>query len=142
MVKYQMQSAPVTPAIMKIGRKKISEYTEADNNPNGLPLQKRYCELIFRKEEHILDADKEELLAGVNDLSETPSDIFAMFNNADIRFDDITDKNGESHQLTHGKYTAYLRSKDRTLRENAFKKLYAKYGNYRNTCLLYTSRCV
>lgn len=133
MVKYQMQNAPVTPAIMKIGRKKISEYTEADNNPNGLPLYKRYFELIFRKEEHILDADKEELLAGVNDLSETPSDIFAMFNNADIRFDDITDKNGESHQLTHGKYTAYLRSKDRTLRENAFKKLYEKYGNYRNT---------
>ena len=133
MVKYQMQSAPVTPAIMKIGRKKITEYTEADNNPNGLPLYKRYFELIFRKEEHILDADKEELLAGVNDLSETPSDIFAMFNNADIRFDDITDKNGESHQLTHGKYTAYLRSKDRTLRENAFKKLYEKYGNYRNT---------
>lgn len=133
MVKYQMQSAPVTPAIMKIGRKKISEYTEADNNPNGLPLYKRYFELIFRKEEHILDADKEELLAGVNDLSETPSDIFAMFNNADIRFDDITDKNGESHQLTHGKYTAYLRSKDRTLRENAFKELYEKYGNYRNT---------
>lgn len=133
MVKYQMQSAPVTPAIMKIGRKKISEYTKADNNPNGLPLYKRYFELIFRKEEHILDADKEELLAGVNDLSETPSDIFAMFNNADIRFDDITDKNGESHQLTHGKYTAYLRSKDRTLRENAFKELYEKYGNYRNT---------
>ena len=133
MVKYQMQSAPVTPAIMKIGRKKISEYTEADNNPNGLPLYKRYFELIFRKEEHILDADKEELLAGVNDLSETPSDTFAMFNNADIRFDDITDKNGESHQLTYGKYTAYLRSKDRTLRENAFKKLYEKYGNYRNT---------
>lgn len=133
MVKYQMQSAPVTPAIMKIGRKKISEYTEADNNPNGLPLYKRYFELIFRKEEHILDADKEELLAGVNDLSETPSDIFAMFNNADIRFDDITDKNDESHQLTHGKYTAYLRSKDRTLRENAFKELYEKYGNYRNT---------
>ena len=133
MVKYQMQSAPVTPAIMKIGRKKISEYTEADNNPNGLPLYKRYFELIFRKEEHILDADKEELLAGGNDLSETPSDIFAMFNNADIRFDDITDKNGESHQLTHGKYTAYLRSKDRTLRENAFKELYEKYGNYRNT---------
>lgn len=133
MVKYQMQSAPVTPAIMKMGRKKISEYTEADNNPNGLPLYKRYFELIFRKEEHILDADKEELLAGVNDLSETPSDIFAMFNNADIRFDDITDKNGESHRLTHGKYTAYLRSKDRTLRENAFKELYEKYGNYRNT---------
>lgn len=133
MVKYQMQSAPVTPAIMKMGRKKISEYTEADNNPNGLPLYKRYFELIFRKEEHILDADKEELLAGVNDLSETPSDIFAMFNNADIRFDDITDKNGESHQLTHGKYTAYLRSKDRTLRENAFKELYEEYGNYRNT---------
>lgn len=133
MVKYQMQSAPITPAIMKMGRKKISEYTEADNNPNGLPLYKRYFELIFRKEEHILDADKEELLAGVNDLSETPSDIFAMFNNADIRFDDITDKNGESHQLTHGKYTSYLRSKDRTLRENAFKKLYEEYGNYRNT---------
>lgn len=133
MVKYQMQRAPVIPAIMKMGRKKICEYTDADNNPNGLPLYKRYFELIFRKEEHILDADKEELLAGVNDLSETPSDIFAMFNNADIRFDDITDKNGESYQLTHGKYTAYLRSKDRTLRENAFKELYAKYGNYRNT---------
>lgn len=133
MVKYQMQSAPVTPAVMKMGRKKICEYTEADDNPNGLPLYKRYFEVIFRKEEHILDADKEELLAGVNDLSETPSDIFAMFNNADIRFDDITDKNDESHQLTHGKYTAYLRSKDRTLRENAFKELYEKYGNYRNT---------
>lgn len=133
MVKYQMQSAPVTPSIMKIGRKKIDEYIASDNNPDGLSLYNRYFELIFRKEEHILDADKEELLAGVNDLSDAPSDIFAMFNNADIRFDDITDKNGESHSLTHGKYTAYLRSKDRTLRKNAFKELYAQYDRYRNT---------
>ncbi len=130
MVKYQVQSAAVTPAIMDMGRKKIEEYT---NECEGLKLYKRYFELIFRKEKHILDAGKEELLAGVNEMSETPSDIFAMFNNADIRFEDAVCSDGQKRELTHAKYMSYMQGKDRALRESAFKNLYKEYGKFRNT---------
>ncbi len=133
MVSYRIQSSSVIPSIMKMGRKTVEEYMEYDEGGNGLSLYKRYFELIFRKEEHVLDEDAEELLAGVNDISGAPSDIFAMFNNADIRFGNVTDENGEEHTLTHGKYTAFLRSGDRTLRRNAFTELYEQYGRYRNT---------
>ena len=130
MVKYQIQSAGVTPAIMAMGRDKIDAFA---NTCEGLKLYKRYFKLIFRKEKHILDADKEELLAGVNELSETSSDIFAMFNNADIRFEDVADKDGQKKELTHAKYMSYMQGKDRVLRESAFKNLYKEYGKFRNT---------
>lgn len=94
---------------------------------------RRQIEEITRMRAHILDAKTEELLARMSELAEAPSNIYSMFNNADISFREVTDAKGETHALTAGNYISYLESSDRILRESAFRNLYSVYEQYRNT---------
>lgn len=82
---------------------------------------------ITRKKAHILDKEKEALMARVGELAQTPSNVFAMFNNADITFPEITDEKGEKRKLTVGTFISCMESKDRILRQHAFQALYGEY---------------
>lgn len=93
----------------------------------------RFIEQITRRRDHILDAKTEALLSRVGELGEAPSNIFSMFNNADIRFPQVEDGEGKKHDLTQGTYSTYMQSRDRVLRKNAFEALYSVYGQFRNT---------
>ena len=46
----------------------------------------------------------------MSELADAPANIFSMFNNADIRFPDVEDANGEKHTLTIGSYISYMRA--------------------------------
>lgn len=56
-----------------------------------------------------------------------------MYNNADIKFPSILDENGESVELTKGRYIKFLESKDRRVRKDAFHALYSTYSAQKNT---------
>ena len=88
---------------------------------------------ITRKKAHILDKEKEALMARVGELAQIPSNVFAMFNNADITFPEITDEKGEKRKLTVGTFISCMESKDRILRQHAFQALYGEYKQYINT---------
>ncbi len=120
----------IEPAIMELGEEKIEEYIQSDER---LSFYRRYFEVMLRQKAHILDAKTEELLARVSEVANGASDIFAMFNNADIKFPEIEDENGEMVQITHGRYVSFLQSQNRKVRESAFKELYHTYGKYKNT---------
>lgn len=92
-----------------------------------------YIEDLLRSKEHILSAEKEELLAQVYEIEQAPDNIFSMLNNADLTFDDAVDKDGNKHPLTHGKYSSYLESTDRELRKSAFKSYYKSFYAQKNT---------
>lgn len=92
-----------------------------------------YIEDILRSQEHILSTEKEELMAQIYELMQAPDNIFSMLNNADLTFDDATDKAGKTYPLTHGKYSSYLESNDRKLRKSAFKAYYRAFYAHRNT---------
>ena len=61
------------------------------------------------------------------------STTFGMLNNADMEFPVIKDENGEEVQISHGNFIRFLESKDRGVREEAFKKVYETYGKFKNT---------
>jgi oligoendopeptidase F len=69
----------------------------------GLSLYKQYFNEILRQKQHILSEREEELLALSAEIAEAPSDIFTMFNNADIKFGMVKDANGEEIELTKGR---------------------------------------
>lgn len=94
---------------------------------------KKYFKNLFRKKPHTLEKDKEELLAQVSELGQGASQTYGMLLNADLKFEDAIDSNGKKHPLTNGSYISLLMSKDRTLREDAFKKYYLVYKNHINT---------
>ena len=90
-------------------------------------------EQMFRLKDHVLSAEVEQVLAHAREATGAGDDIFNMFNNADIKFPHIEDEQGRSVELTKGRYTMFLESKDRNVRKQAFQALYQTYGAYRNT---------
>ena len=70
------------------------------------------------------------------EMRSTPSTVFSMLDNADMKFPDAIDKDGNAHQITHGSYIPCMQSEDRILRKSAFESLYHTYKSFENT---YTS---
>jgi oligoendopeptidase F len=92
-----------------------------------------HLQKILRLKKHTLTADQEELLAKVGMALETASHAFSAFNNADLHFPPVRDKEGRERELTHGTYLVYMRDNDRTLRENTFKTMHRAFSGFENT---------
>ena len=87
----------------------------------------------MRLTEHTLSAREEEIIAMAGELAEAPKNIFSMLNNADIKFPEILDEDGDQVPITHGNYIKLMESNDRRVRMEAFKGLYHTYGKQKNT---------
>lgn len=120
----------VVPEILEIQNDRLEGFLDEDNE---LQIYRRFLSNILRQKNHTLSAQQEELLAKAGELGDAPSNIFSMFNNADIKFRDIKDENGEQTQLTQGRYISFLEGQDRRVRKEAFTSLYASYEGFKNT---------
>lgn len=98
-----------------------------------LLVYRQYFENIIRQKKHVLPTEQEQLLAAMGEVAESPKDIFSMFNNADIRFPEITGEDGHPVQVTHGRYMSLMQSRNRQVRKDAFEAMYGVYGDWRNT---------
>lgn len=90
-------------------------------------------EEMRRQKAHVLSKSEEALLAQVGNISSAPSTVYNLLNNADLKFPKIKNEKGEEVELTHGSYIQFLESKDRGVRERAFKAVYETYGKLKNT---------
>ncbi len=130
LVKLSEAQAYMEPEILGLPDGTVQKYLEENEE---LLVYRQYFENMIRQREHVLDREREELLAAVGELAEGPKDIFSMFNNADIRFPEIEGEDGEPVEVTHGRFLTFLQSRDRRVRHDAFHALYGVYGRYRNT---------
>lgn len=103
------------------------------NENEELSVYRQYFENIIRQKKHVLPTEQEQLLAAMGEVAESPKDIFSMFNNADIRFPEITGEDGHPVQVTHGRYMSLMQSRNRQVRKDAFEAMYGVYGDWRNT---------
>jgi oligoendopeptidase F len=99
----------------------------------ALRLYERFFAEIARQKLHIRSADEEKLLAESGEIADAAGSIFSMFDNADLKFPTIQDEEGNPVELTKGRYSRFLESKDRRVRQDAFNALYNTYSQYRNT---------
>lgn len=99
----------------------------------ALEFYRRKLNKILNQREHTLSAKEEALLARAGELAVQPTNIFSMFGDADLTFDDAVDSEGKTHKLTSGSFVPLLMDADRVLRESAFKQLYSRFGEFRNT---------
>lgn len=88
---------------------------------------------ILKLKAHTLSKEQEELLAAVSDCLDAPSNIFGMLKNADMTFPIIKDEDSKEVELTEVNYAAFIKSKDREVRKEAFKLLFSTYYRYKNT---------
>ena len=99
----------------------------------ALEFYRRKLNKILNQREHTLSAEEEALLARAEELAVQPTNIFSMFDDADLTFDDAVDSEGKTHKLTSGSFVPLLMDADRVLRESVFKQLYSRFGEFRNT---------
>ena len=99
----------------------------------ALEFYRRKLNKILNQREHTLSAEEEALLARAEELAVQPTNIFSMFDDADLTFEDAVDSEGKTHKLTSGSFVPLLMDADRVLRKSAFKQLYSRFGEFRNT---------
>lgn len=120
----------IVPALVGFPQEKRQSFMDANAN---LRVYQHFFEEIDRQREHVLPAPEEKLLAETMDLADASGNIFGMLDNADIKFPYISDENGASVELTKGRFSRFMESKDRRVRQEAFTALYSTYTKYRNT---------
>ena len=76
-------SSFLVPEILSMDRELLEQYMAADN---GIGHFKRALEIILARRDHTLSGEMEELLAQSYDATQGASQIFTMFNNADVKF--------------------------------------------------------
>ena len=119
-----------TPEILALPDERLEEFYR---QLPDLTLYRRYFDNIRRRRAHILSPAEEKLLAGTGEMAQSPDTIYSMFADADLKFADAVDSQGNAHPLTQGTYVSYLESPDRTLRQSAFTRYYEPFGQFRNT---------
>ena len=120
----------VEPELMELPDGIIETFLDENEE---LSVYRQYFENIIRQKKHVLPTEQEQLLASMGEVAESPKDIFSMFNNADIRFPEITGEDGNPVQVTHGRYMSLMQSRNRQVRKDAFEAMYGVYGDWRNT---------
>lgn len=120
----------LVPEILELSGELLEKYYE---ELPKLTFYRRFLEEISRQKAHTLDAKTEGILAKAGEMANAPSNIFRMFQNADITFEPVTGEEGKKLPLTQGSYMSYLQSGNRRIRQEAFENLYQGYAQFKNT---------
>lgn len=99
----------------------------------SLSTYKTTLEEMLRQKPHVLSKSEEALLAMAGNIAGAPDKIFAMINNADLKFPKIKNDKGEEVELSHGSYIQFLESRNPDVRRSAFEAVYETYRKQKNT---------
>lgn len=130
MVAVDAASSFETPELLAIPDDKLEQFYQKEP---ALETYRLALTRIRSKRAHILSDAEEKLLAAAGEMSQAPDSVYSVFADADLKFPSATDKDGNSHPVTHGTYIPLMHSADRVLRKSAFASLYSVYGQFRNT---------
>ncbi|MDR2133031.1 MAG: oligoendopeptidase F [Clostridiales Family XIII bacterium] len=119
-----------TPEFLTIPEEALQAYAAEEA---GLKVYAHLFRVMLRRKAHVLSEAEENLLAKLSEVTGATNDIFGMINNADMKFGFVTDEDGESVELTHGRYIGFMESRERSVRKEAFEKMYEAYERQRNT---------
>lgn len=122
--------AYVTPEILSISDETMERFYKEQPE---MELYRLCIDRVRRRKAHILSEAEECIMALTGEMTGSPDNIFSMFNDADLKFPDAIDKDGNKHQVTHGSYIPLMHSNDRELRKSAFRSLYGVYESFKNT---------
>ena len=127
---YSKNSYFIVPSILKLDRETIDMYMEEVPNLKDYEVS---INEIYRYKDHTLSDEEEKLLSSIGKIVGNCYDTYELFKDCDMTFDDIIDEDGKKVELNNSTYSLYIESKDRKVRESAFKSLYKEYKKYANT---------
>lgn len=99
----------------------------------GLKVYEYYFEQLETARPHTLSGEIEGILAQAYEPLSNAYNVFTLFNNADLKFPQIKDEEGRLVDFSLGRYINFLESRDRQVRERAFRLMHGSYHTWRNT---------
>lgn len=127
---YSSKTAFSGPKIIAIPDEVLERFYE--EKPE-LKVFSRMLDRIRAAKQHTLSPAEETLLAAAGELANAPENIASQFRNADLRFPDIKDANGNPIRVTQGSFIPLLESPDVNIRKQAFESVYHTYEQFKNT---------
>ncbi|MBQ7666162.1 MAG: oligoendopeptidase F family protein, partial [Synergistaceae bacterium] len=128
-VKYSASIAFFEPEILSLSHEYINDCIK---NEHELTRYEFFFRKLLREREHILSHELEVMLANIGELTSVPENAFSLLTDADMKFPDIKDENGNMTELTEERWYRFSRSKDRNVRRDAFMGIYGTYDGYKN----------
>lgn len=126
------------PEILSLSEEELKKIVaDAQLEPYAFQMQK-----LLDEKPHVLSAEGEELLAAFTEVFRSPDKISSNLQDADMIFDDVTDSEGNVHQLTQANFILMQTSQDRVLRENAFRSYYKGFRQHINTFAATYNACI
>jgi oligoendopeptidase F len=87
---------------------------------------------LLRFKPHVLSEKEESLLAKQMESTQVPSNAFSALTNVDMVFGTVKTAEGEV-PLTQSSYSSLLQNRDRSVREDAYRKFYGVFDSHKNT---------
>ena len=128
--KFSEATSWIRPEILAIDPAKVKDFFAKEP---GLDQYKMYIEDIQRMRAHTLSADQEKILASFGLITDTPSDVYNVFDNAELPYAKVKLSTGEEVTLTNSAYTKYRSTNVREDRAKIFDAFFNKFGQFKNT---------
>lgn len=129
-VKISAATSFFMPFLLGLEEATLKGYIEAEK---GLKYFEEDLLESFRYKAHVLSKEQEAVLSRLGEALSVPGNTFGMINNADIKFGEVTNENGEKVELTRGMYSKLIEDEDREKRREAYKAYYKPYVQLKNT---------
>ena len=120
----------VSPRLLSLDNETVEGWI---NEYPALETFRRTIHGIMRTKPHMLSDEGEQLMSKLQDGFGRSGEIRNIFADSDLRFGKIRNEEGKLVELTDVNYVPFLMSKDRRVRQAAFRKLYETYGQFGNT---------
>lgn len=120
----------VDPELQEIEDSKIREWIAKPEFAD----YKIFIEKLLYFKKYILSEKEERILSLQGQAAQTPDTAFSVLTNVDMNktFGTVTE-NGVEKPLTETTWGLFMHSQDRKVREEAYKKFYAKFEEHQNT---------
>lgn len=129
-VKVSASTSFFMPFLLSLSEDTLKNYLSEEK---GLNYFEKDLWESFRYKSHVLSKEQEELISQLGESLSVPSQTFGMINNADIKFGEVTDDEGNLIELTRGMYSKLIEDENRDKRREAYKAYYQPYLQLKNS---------
>lgn len=120
----------ISPEILAIDADTLLNWVETHDDLN---IYKHYFRNLLRQQEHVLSDKEERILALASPVAGAPRRIFNMIENADHKMGTIVDQQGDTIDLTIGRFSNIMREAPREIRAAANDTVQNSWFSYVNT---------
>ena len=138
LVKFSAATAFLNPEILAIPAQTLDAWMQDE----ALATYRHTVDDIVRMRAHTLDAAREQMLALLGDAAGTPKTAFEMLTDVDLQLPMVKNDAGEDVRLTSGTFGVYRESRNRAVREGAFRAMFGTYRQFGDAIAALYSGCI